>query len=31
MGREAGDEVVVRTPGNDVSYRIIEVRPYGGS
>jgi transcription elongation factor GreA len=30
MGREAGDEVVVRTPGHDVTYRIIEVRPYGG-
>jgi transcription elongation factor GreA len=31
MGREAGDEVIVRTPGHDVTYRIIEVRPYRGS
>jgi transcription elongation factor GreA len=31
LGREAGDEVLVRTPGHDVTYRIVEVRPIGQS
>jgi transcription elongation factor GreA len=31
LGREVGDEIVVRTPGHDQSYRIIAVRPYRGS
>jgi transcription elongation factor GreA len=31
IGREVGEEVVVRTPGHDVTYRIIEVRPLQGT
>ena len=25
LGHRAGDEVVIRTPGNDIHYRVIEV------